>query len=327
MVIKLRTTLFAIIGIFLLLVGCIAENGGKQLSEAGNKTTKNHNAEVFKIIPAVPQQIGQIRGIGYPGNDTKLYVATNRGLKFYDGFKWLETSADRHNFQSFQAAKNGFFASGHPEKGTGLKNPLGLVESSDKGKSLRKLAFYGESNFHFLAASYAGNSIYVIQEQPVGKVDRGVYYSTDGGKHWQKSRMEHFTADSLGMMAVHPQNGGRMAVATRTGIYYSNDHGNTMKRITGSVMITALTFLDDDLLYSSVENKKILLKTVDPGTGKQSNVVFPFLDYDNPVTYLTIDSKNTNKIAFTTYKNDLYESTDGGKSWNNLLINGEIGQE
>jgi hypothetical protein len=76
-----------------------------------------------------------------------------------------------------------------------------------------------------------------------------------------------------------------------------------------------------------VEENRILLKKVNPKTGEQNKIVFPFLDYDNPVTYITVNAKNESQIAFTTYKNDLYESADGGKSWTSLLAEGRIEQD
>jgi hypothetical protein len=100
-----------------------------------------------------------------------------------------------------------------------------------------------------------------------------------------------------------------------------------MKAITGPIMVTALSFRGDHILYSSVEDQKILLKEINPKTGELQDVVIPFLDYDNPITFITADPKNENKLAFATYKDDLYESIDGGKSWKNILSGGRIEQE
>jgi hypothetical protein len=320
-----KVFLTMLLGIFAVTAGCSSQNDNMQLSNQKNKTEAK--AVQFQIIPAKSQKVDQIRGIGFPGNDKALYIATNNGLKFYLDSKWLETSTNKHNDMSLQAIEAGFLASGHPQKGLGLKDPLGLVESTDKGKSLKKLAFYGKSNFHFVAASFSGNGIYLINEQSNGKLDPGVYFSTNGGEDWSKSKLTNFSADSLGMIAVHSKSGNIMAMSTRTGLFYSEDYGNTMKAVTGPEMITALTFNGDEILYSSVEDQKILLKKINPKTGEQVNVVFPFLDYDNPVTYLAVNPKNENELAFATYKNDLYESTDGGKNWNNILAGGKFEQE
>lgn len=325
MIVKKQVFLSILIGIFFVTAGCSNQNQNTKPSKQENKPEVK--TVHFQIVPAKNQKLGQIRGIGYPGNDQALYIATNDGLKFYLDSKWLETSANKHDYMSLQAIEAGFLSSGHPQKGAGLKDPLGLVESTDQGKTLKRLAFYGEGNFHFVSASFSGNGLYLINEQPIDKLDPGIYFSKNGGKNWSKSTLTNFTADSLGTIAVHSKNGNIMAMSTRTGIFYSEDFGNTMKAVTGPDMITALTFSGDEILYSSVEDKKILLKKVNPKTGEQENIVFPFLDYDNPVTYLAVNPKNENKLAFATYKNDLYQSIDGGKSWNNVLASGRIEQE
>lgn len=312
--------------ILAILIGIVLATGCTNKSEEPKKTEQKNKAEIktnFDIVEAKSFTLKNIRGIGYPGNDNALYIAANDGLKMYKDAKWYETTVNKHDYIGFQAVESGFIASGHPQKGTSLEDSLGLVKSDDKGKTLQKLAFYGKTYFHFTAASFSGNGLYVIGEQPNDDLSLGVNYSSDYGATWKKSAFKDFNADSLGMIAVHPKNAETMAMATRSGIYYSTDNGNTMKLITDPFMVTALTFNGDLILFSSVENDKILLKTLNPLSGEQTNITFPFLDYDNPITYMAVNPKDQNQIAFTTYKNDLYESTDGGKNWTNLLKDGK----
>lgn len=321
----LRLIYFTILIVFILTAaGCTNNTKESKKTEQDQKTAV---LPKFDVTAAKSIKVNRIYGIGYPGNDNALYVAADNGLKIYKEANWLETTTNRHQYMGFQAVEDGFISSGHPQKGTGLKNPLGLVKSDNKGETLKKLAFYGKGNYIFMASSYSGKGLYVISDQETDKLNTGVNYSKDNGQTWQPSKFKDFQADSLGMMAVHPVNGDIMAMSTRSGIYYSTDNGNTMKLMTEPFMVTALTFAGDSLLFCSVENDKILLKTLNPATAEQTNIAIPFLDYDNPITYLAVNPKNPNQMAFTTYKNDLYESTDGGKTWNNLFLKGEKEQE
>jgi hypothetical protein len=310
--------------VVLFASGCSNKDQEQKNSEnKSNAITKTN----YEMVEAKSFKVKNIRGIGFPGNDDALYLATNAGLKLYKASTWYETTTNQHDYIGFQAQEAGFLASGHPQKGLDLLDPLGLVQSVDKGETLQKLAFYGKTNFYFMAASFSGSGIYVISEQANDSLSQGVNYSKDNGDTWKKSAFKEFNADSFGMMAVHSKNGDTMAMATRSGIYYSTDNGNTMKLITDPIMVTALAFSGELILFSSVENDKILLKSIDPKSGEQTTVATPFLDYDNPITYLAVNQKDTNQIAFTTYKNDLYESIDSGKNWSNLLKNGHKEQE
>lgn len=303
----------------LVASGC-SDKKQEQTKPQQEETAKEVN---YEIIEAKSIKADQVLGIGYPGNDKALYVATDKGLKMYKDSKWYETTTNLHDYFGFQAVEAGFIASGHPQKGKGLKDPLGIVESVDQGITLKKLSFYGQTMFHFMGASYSGKGLYVINEEPTENLSQGVNYSTDNGATWKKSAFKDFSADSLGMIAVHPKNGDIFAMSTRSGIFYSTDNGNTMKQITEPFMVTALTFSGDLILYASVENEKILLKTLNPVSGEHKNISIPFLDYDNPITYIAVNQKNTNQIAITTYKNDLYETIDGGNKWSNPLKNGK----
>ncbi|WP_052352821.1 F510_1955 family glycosylhydrolase [Neobacillus dielmonensis] len=321
MKIQWKAACFALLACFVLISsGCSNNNSSSKNEDEKSTQTANNK---FKIVKAKSIKVSRIFGIGYPGNDSELYVAANNGIKMYQQGTWLETTANRNQYMGFQAIDTGFIGSGHPQKGSGLKDPLGIILSKDKGKTLEKLSFYGNGNFNFIGAGYQNDNIYVISDQEKQGLALGVNYSTNNGSSWKQSLLAGFDANSFGMLAVHHQNGAIMAMSTRTGIYYSLDNGNTMKRITDPVMVTALTFTGDSILYSSVENEKIMFKTINPGTGEIAELTIPFLDYDNPITYVSVNPKNPNQMAFSTYKNDLYESTDGGKAWMNLLKNGK----
>lgn len=130
--------------------------------------------------------IDHIHELGISANN--LYIATHTGLMKYDGERWYATSGNNHDYMGFSMIKDGFYSSGHPAEGSNLKNPLGLIKSTDNGKRLDKLAFYGESDFHYLTAGFGSNAIYVINQEPNTELKTGMYYTLDEGKTWESSK-------------------------------------------------------------------------------------------------------------------------------------------
>lgn len=320
----------------LALSGCSGEDenekakpseGNTQIDDQENeKDTENtEQTGTDFIVKAAPQTIDHIHGIGYPGNDEGLYVASHHGIKIHKAGAWLETSGENHDYMGFQATKDGYYASGHPEKGSPLKNPLGLIKSTDKGQSLQKIAFYGESDFHFLSASFQDKVLYLINEEPNSKLERGVYVSKDAAKTWKPVELNGLESNSLGMIASHPEKGGTFAMATREGAFFTVDYGKTMKKTGNYEMVTAAAFSKESLYITPVVHEKIKLLKLNAENFEQAEELpIPFLKYDNPITYLAADPKQEGRIAFITILNDLYESEDGGQTWKQLLVNGKI---
>ncbi|UYZ21335.1 F510_1955 family glycosylhydrolase [Mesobacillus jeotgali] len=299
------------------------EQGENQQSMEEDITSDIPDEEFIRKASA--QKIEHVHGIGYPGNDDALYVATHNGLKIYRKGEWLETAGQNHDYMGFQATEEGFFASGHPEKGSNLKDPLGLVESTDKGRTLEKIAFSGESDFHFLSAGYSNSSLYLINEEPNSKLERGVYLSRDQASSWEPVELGGLESTTLGMMAVHPDKGGTFAMATKEGVFITDDYGKNMKRAGEYELVTAAAFSKESLYISPVHQQTIQLYRLDAeNTEKAENLTIPHLDHDNPITYIAADPRQEGRIAFMTILNDLYESEDGGRTWKRLLVNGRI---
>ncbi|WP_102274486.1 F510_1955 family glycosylhydrolase [Cytobacillus massiliigabonensis] len=310
------------IGFSLLMAGC--SNGDQPEKAQPSKKSEPVQVSKFEIQKASPQRLERINGLGYPGNDEGLYIASHQGVKIFTEEGWLEGSSQKHEYMGFQASEDGFYASGSPEENSDLKSPLGLVKSADKGATLEKLAFYGESNFQFLSKGYGTNSIYIINQKENSELGLGVYLSEDDGKSWNPVALNGFDADTLGMIASHPTNSSKMAMSTRSGIFMSEDKGENMKMVTAPFMTTALAFSEENLYFSAVEDNKVLFYRMDINTKQAVQLEIPFLNYDNPVTFIAVNPKNNGTISFATYLNDVYESNDGGKNWDLVLKNGKI---
>ncbi|PGM86924.1 F510_1955 family glycosylhydrolase, partial [Bacillus cereus] len=245
-----------------IITGC-SNNIETQPAKKETVQSQPQNKETAITIPQnfykeiTSGKIEHIHGIGYAGNMPGVSIATHSGIKVYQNGKWFETTTQLHDYMGFQATKNGFFASGHPEPGANLKNPLGLMKSSDGGNTLEKLAFYGESDFHNLAVGYTTEAIYLYNERPNSKLQQGFYFSTNNGQEWKNSKLKGLSS-TIHSFSVHPDQSNVVAVSAKDGVYLSTDYGNTFKLFSKSLESTAVTFSDEDVIYTSINKETIM---------------------------------------------------------------------
>ncbi|QGQ44470.1 F510_1955 family glycosylhydrolase [Metabacillus sediminilitoris] len=295
------------------------------LTACNEVETKNstQNSETFEELKDI--KIEHIHGMGYAGNNNDLYFAIHDGLVRLSHNKWYKTSENNHDYMGFQAIDEGFYSSGHPEQGSNLKNPLGLIKSSDAGRSFKKLAFYGETDFHYLAAGYTSHTIYVINEMQNTELETGLYYTDDEGENWIKSDMKGVSFNSIGNIATHPTKSNMIGISTDNGLFISDDFGSQFKLISNSNPVTTLQFDENSIYYFSLnENDSTLIKK-DLATQKEVNLSIPSeINQDNPVMLIASNPKNRDEITVITYKNDIYQTIDNGTSWKSLMTDGEI---
>ncbi|KWU60996.1 F510_1955 family glycosylhydrolase [Priestia megaterium] len=277
------------------------------------------------LTPLKDEKIDHIHGAGYPGNDEGLYIATHHGVKIYRNGKWYETIENNHDYMGFQATKEGFYSSGHPEEGSNLKNPLGLVKSTDKGKKLKKVAFYGESDFHYLATGYNSPAIYVVNSQPNSKIGQGLYFSEDKGETWNLSQLNGMPQTPANSIAAHPEEVGTIGIATQQGLYLSKDKGNNFKLFSQVQNVTALSINKESVIYSTLSNQKSALISK-PLNGKEAEeeIAIPSLDKDDTILFINVNPFNPSKMSFITKGNDIYLTENGGRKWNKTLEDGKI---
>lgn len=157
------------------------------------------------------------------------------------------------------------YASGHPGEGSDLSNPIGLIRSTDAGKTWEQLARQGESDFHALTATKSGIVGFdgSLRTSPDGKTwntvtanfvpaalagnptsdtilattPQGVRRSTDGGKTWatvNSGPVIQFAAFASPADAVGIEPGGT--------VHTSGDAGATWTRkgkVQGTVQAVA----------------------------------------------------------------------------------------
>jgi len=153
-----------------------------------------------------------IHGVSRDPGSGKVNLATHEGLFVMQPDASWKQVGPTVDLMSFAITGPGsFYASGHPAEGVDLPAPVGLIKSTDAGRTWTVLSRGGESDFHALAASSAG----------VMGFDGALRVTADG-KSWTQGGL---TAEPRSL-ASSP-NGSQVLATTSAGVQSSTDGGRT----------------------------------------------------------------------------------------------------
>ncbi|WP_424768500.1 F510_1955 family glycosylhydrolase [Paenibacillus sp. sgz302251] len=259
-----------------------------------------------------------IHGLGYTSDGKQLIIPAHEGLVSYANDRWQPLEGDKHDYMGFNAVKNGFYSSGHPARSSELQDPLGIVRSTDLGKSVEILDFQGVEDFHWLAVGYETETIYLFNPQPNAKLDAvGLYRSQDEALTWERSGMNGISGDLIAM-AAHPTDPATIAVSTSSGAFLSTDFGDQFHKLPVDQVVTALAFgIHGDLF---IGGKGILLRHTGDKTSSLS--VLP-LASDDAIMYIAQNPKQENEFALATSSMNVFLSKDNGLSWSQIADKGK----
>lgn len=205
--------------LFALVAGCGADENSDRASPARDAGSRGPKIEDPGAV--------HVHGLGVNPIDGALFVATHTGLfRAPEGRQTAERVADR--FQDTMGftvvGPDRFLGSGHPDGREGLPPFLGLVRSSDAGKTWRKVSLMGQVDFHVLEASgeyvYGFGSDFETRRQQL-------LVSTNGGRSWKKRD----TPAPLLSLAISPDDPRRVVAAAKDGLYASTDAGASFEEL------------------------------------------------------------------------------------------------
>ncbi len=285
-----------------------AQGAGQGHNEGGQAA--GHSGSGGIVIP-------HLHGLGFSADGRQLVVPAHDGLRIFADGQWQVPDLPAHDYMGYAHADNGFYSSGHPRPGSRLVNPLGLVKSTDGGKTLTKLGFEGESDFHLMGVGYRNHAIYVLNPAPNSRLSAGLHYSLDEGKTWEQSAARGLAVAPI-QIAVHPTDANVLAIASDAGLFLSSNQGDTFERIAvGSV--TAATFSPDGkrLVFGAAA-----LSVFETGSKQTSALQAPKLDAQDAIAYIAASPVRAEEIAVATFGKDIFQSTDGGRSWMRIAQDG-----
>ena len=271
--------LLAIAGSLILLTAC----GGSSSGSAGAASADPGPEHVHAL--------------GIDPADGSLYVATHTGLyRIAQGAESASRVGDhQQDTMGFVVTgPNRFLGSGHPDLRDGLPPLLGLIESSDAGRSWQSVSLLGKADFHSLRAHGS---------QVVGYDASGgrLMVSRDAGRTWRSSTPPGDLAD----LVVDPADPRRFVAASVGGLIRSSDSGRTWSPLAGSPML--LAWPAPGALYAFTADGSVQV-SADGGSTWAGRSTLP----GEPAA-VTAVAKGSLIVAL--HDGTLVSSADGGRSW------------
>jgi hypothetical protein len=197
-----------------------------------NSSSKNE----FTGVPFTDPGPIHVHGLGINPADGSLFIATHTGLfrVAKDSRKAVRIANRYQDTMGFSiVGPNRFLGSGHPDAREHALPPLlGLIESSDAGKTWIPISLLGEADFHVLRS--AGTRVYGYDASN----DR-LLASADAGRKWKELDKPGQIVD----LAPDPVDPQRLVVSAlggiEQGIYGSENGGVSWKRLNDAVGLMA----------------------------------------------------------------------------------------
>lgn len=172
-----------------------------------------------------------VHGLGVDPADESVFIATHTGTwrLAKSSRKAVRVSKSRQDTMGFTVVGPGhFLASGHPDARDDLPPLLGLIESTDAGRSWKPVSLLGKADFHALRAQ--GSRVYGINAT-TGEM----LISRDAGRTWVERRLPGPTWD----FTVHPVRSAHLIAVTEQGSFASPDEGRTWEPLAPLVGLLA----------------------------------------------------------------------------------------
>ncbi|MFF0447375.1 F510_1955 family glycosylhydrolase [Streptomyces sp. NPDC004609] len=243
--------------------------------------------------------ISHIHGVGIHPSDGKLYVATHNGVYTPDKNGGPQLVGDRKDdFMGFAIGKDGsFLASGHPAPGRDAPANLGLIESTDTGRTWKDKSLSGEVDFH--ALDQAHGRVYGYDST------NGLLRVSKDGVTWEK-RGELRALD----IAVSPDDPDTVLATTESGLVRSTDGGRTFGPGAKPLM-AYVSWTAPRALYGIDPTGRLNLS----GDGGKSWKEVGTVPGGRPQALTAVDA--TRLVAAT--QDGVYESGDGGRTFTKRL--------
>lgn len=245
-----------------VVAGCGSSGGSAGDADigAGDKIPVSDGAD------SASDSVGHVHGIGRNPSDGVVYIATHQGLwKLQDGEDPARVGDYLHDFMGFAVVGDDhFIASGHPNSAPSMPPHMGLIESTDAGKTWTNRSLIGEADFHALRS--VNGTAFGWNSQ-----DSALMVSSDL-REWETA------ADGIMMVdfAVEPEQQQQVIVAsvprdqTTLEVQRSTDGGSTFKRVDDAPQLVRFAWSTQPELWGFAVDGTVWLSADDGVTWKKT---------------------------------------------------------
>ena len=243
---------------------------------------------------------GHVHGLGVNPADGAVFVAAHNGLfRAAPGEAQARpVGASGKDVMGFSiVGPNRFLGSGHPGEGEDLPASVGLILSTDAGRTFRPVSLLGEADFHVLRGS--GSRVYGFDSS-----NGRFLASRDEGRTWTELPEP---PGSLFDLAIDPRDPDRLVASTDSGLSASSDGGRSWRRLGEQIALVAWA-APERLFILTAEGQ--IAGSSDAGRSFRPTGQSP----GEPVSFMAAG----NDLYVALADNRVMRSTDGGATWSLL---------
>lgn len=252
------------------------------------------------LAPSDPGPI-HVHGLGINPADKALFIATHTGTYRVapNAEQATRVGGSRQDTMGFTVVgPNRFLGSGHPDpqamREQKLPPNLGLIESTDGGRTWTPISLLGQADFHVLRSN--GRRIYGVDAS-----NARLMLSPDRGQTW----IEREPPTALLDLAVDPAQPKRLLASGEGGVFASTVGGRAWRQISGAVGL--LAWPEPNRLYL-VDRVGGVHRSGDGGTSWASvgNIG------GQPAAFL---AQTAQELYVALHDGTVKRSGDGGRTW------------
>lgn len=238
--------------------------------------------------------LSHIHGMAVNPTDGQLYVATHHGVVRVSDAEATAIGDSRQDTMGFTlVGPDHFLASGHPAAGESGPAQLGLIESTDAGRTWRVVSLSGQVDFHVLRS--------------IGSVT----YGLDSGTSSLLASQDRLTWEARSRIEAHdlaadPQRPDTILASTPQGLQRSTDGGRTWQPSAGPIVLL-LDWSVPERLHAIGADGRILRSTDQGVTWSATAGRAP----DTPAAF-TVHGE---VLFLATRDGRVLRSTDSGATW------------